>query len=47
MTLIFVRKIELQAGKDSQGLEMAKKLASHIKEYHLMLPAKHYLMLLQ
>ncbi|MFT4731575.1 MAG: hypothetical protein ACI89W_000585 [Gammaproteobacteria bacterium] len=32
MTIIFVRKIELQAGKDSQGLEMAKKLASHIKE---------------
>jgi hypothetical protein len=32
MTIIFVRKIELQAGKDYEGLEMAKNLASHIKE---------------
>ncbi|MFQ3197127.1 MAG: hypothetical protein ACI8R9_001883 [Paraglaciecola sp.] len=32
MTIIFVRKVELQAGKDYEGLGMAKKFASHIKE---------------
>jgi hypothetical protein len=32
MTIIFVRKVELQAGKDSEGLKMAMKFVSHIKE---------------
>ncbi|MFT5690898.1 MAG: hypothetical protein ACI92E_000221 [Oceanicoccus sp.] len=32
MTIIFVRSVELQAGKDHAGLEMAQKFASHIKE---------------
>ncbi len=34
MTIIFVRKAEIQSGKDLAGLEMAKKFASHIEETH-------------
>lgn len=32
MSIIFVRRVELQAGKDQAGLEMAQKFVSHIKE---------------
>ncbi len=32
MTIIFVRSVELQAGKDQAGLEMAQKFVSHLKE---------------
>jgi hypothetical protein len=32
MTIIFVRKVELQAGKENIGLEMAQKFVTHIEE---------------
>jgi len=32
MAIIFVRSVELQAGKDQSGLDMAQKFVSHIKE---------------
>jgi hypothetical protein len=32
MTIIFIHNVELQAGKDQAGLEMAQKIVSHIKE---------------
>jgi hypothetical protein len=34
MTIIFVRRVELQAGKDQEGLDMAQKFVSHIKKTH-------------